>query len=372
MKVRTSLQAGTFQETPPQQPFGYLNPPPAGGQATGSPLWEAIQRAADSLSALGKRLYDTMTLAEPTSSSIPWALPGAADLWELDAFQGGAVITAVFEQVTLLIGLFNATFASLLRPFSWLLRLALSLAWWLIFIGAGLGSRTDQQVVNKNQQPVAAPFWEQLASFFTLLLTSSLIFSGVWSVGDSLFIALFGLTLFVRRARGETTAAFLQQSFILLAAGLLVSLSTYLFLPSFFIGFGLFSFLGLATLLLIPFCQQSRWVNLVAGAFLTTLGIEWQTAVPAATTSILGTIGGWQPAPLLLDNFPLVPWLGIALLGLFMGQTLYSEGERRFWLPDLAQAPTIKRLKALSEDSLLIFTLQSLLTFLGRPFVPAK
>jgi uncharacterized membrane protein len=62
----------------------------------------------------------------------------------------------------------------------------------------------------------------------------------------------------------------------------------------------------------------------------------------------------------------LIPWFGIALLGIFVGFTLYARGIRRFVLPDLSHTAPVRGLTFLGKHSLLIYLIHQpiLLTIL--------
>jgi uncharacterized membrane protein len=55
------------------------------------------------------------------------------------------------------------------------------------------------------------------------------------------------------------------------------------------------------------------------------------------------------------DYFPLIPWSGVVLLGIFLGNTLYTNGERRYPLP-LSSMPFMP-LQWLGERSLMLYLL---------------
>jgi uncharacterized membrane protein len=57
----------------------------------------------------------------------------------------------------------------------------------------------------------------------------------------------------------------------------------------------------------------------------------------------------------MVDYYPILPWFGIALLGVFVGHTLYPGGTPRFTLPDLSQRAPIRGLTFLGRHSLLIY-----------------
>ena len=57
----------------------------------------------------------------------------------------------------------------------------------------------------------------------------------------------------------------------------------------------------------------------------------------------------------MVDYYPLFPWFGVALLGIFAGESLYPAGMRRFDLPDWSRVAIVRGLRFLGRHSLLIY-----------------
>ena len=57
----------------------------------------------------------------------------------------------------------------------------------------------------------------------------------------------------------------------------------------------------------------------------------------------------------MVDYYPFFSWFGVALLGIFAGETLYPAGIRRFHLPDWSQVAVVRGLRFLGRHSLLIY-----------------
>jgi len=56
-----------------------------------------------------------------------------------------------------------------------------------------------------------------------------------------------------------------------------------------------------------------------------------------------------------VDYFPLLPWFGVVLLGLGIGNILHSHHSRRVKLPELGRFPLFRPLCAMGRNSLLIY-----------------
>ena len=58
-----------------------------------------------------------------------------------------------------------------------------------------------------------------------------------------------------------------------------------------------------------------------------------------------------------LDYFPLFPWLGVVLLGVFLGNTFYAKNSRIFPVPDWDDYLPVRFLSFLGRHSLVIYVI---------------
>ena len=56
-----------------------------------------------------------------------------------------------------------------------------------------------------------------------------------------------------------------------------------------------------------------------------------------------------------IDYFPLIPWFGVTLLGLTLGELLYKENKRRFHFPDLSKYKPVTMISWMGKHSLAIY-----------------
>jgi uncharacterized membrane protein len=56
-----------------------------------------------------------------------------------------------------------------------------------------------------------------------------------------------------------------------------------------------------------------------------------------------------------IDYFPILPWFGVCLLGITLGNILYKDNKRRFPLPDLSHYKPTKPFSWLGQHSLAIY-----------------
>jgi len=65
-----------------------------------------------------------------------------------------------------------------------------------------------------------------------------------------------------------------------------------------------------------------------------------------------------------VDYFPLIPWFGVVLIGIFLANILYADNIRRFPLPDLTHLRLVRMLQHLGQNSLMIYLIHQPLLFL--------
>ncbi len=195
------------------------------------------------------------------------------------------------------------------------------------------------------------------------------LWSGLfWLVGrTSAFIFIFivgvSLTISYSRAKGKITGFSLFKKYFLRGGkifswGLIITAVTYVFLPTGTIYFGVLHFIGLSIALAYPFLKF-RYLNLILAAIFVVIGFYLKQSVFGF--SYLLFLGLRPEVFYTLDYFPIFPWFGVVLLGIFFGNTFYAKGQRRFLIPDLSAK--LKPLLFLGRNSLLIYLLhQPILT----------
>jgi len=190
---------------------------------------------------------------------------------------------------------------------------------------------------------LVAPFWPNFAR------TTASIF---------MFLVGVSLTLSYARARDRDQGGrplflkYLKRGLVVFGWGMVITLVTWLLLREGAVYFGILHFIGVSIILAYPFLRlrfPSLLVGIaliVIGAFLSrqTFGFSWLLWL------------GFVPERLAsVDYYPLLPWFGVVLIGVFAGQTLYPGHSRRFALPDWSRVLPIRWLEFLGRHSLLIY-----------------
>lgn len=159
----------------------------------------------------------------------------------------------------------------------------------------------------------------------------------------------------------------LRRGLILVGCGAVITLATWLAMPSQLILYGVLNLLGLSALLLIPLDKALRklppWLGLAgAGAlfFLTRgvprgyLGFEglrlWDLPAALYQWDALAVLGFHSPGFSSTDYFPLVPWFFLYLAGYFLWRVLTPHRK----VLELLQ-PGLRPLSFVGRHSLLIY-----------------
>jgi len=186
----------------------------------------------------------------------------------------------------------------------------------------------------------------------------------------SLFIGLVGVSLAVSYTRsvarhtrlGLTSPSrfskYLARGARILAWALLISVVTFFALgPTAYVQFGILHFIGVSVILAYPFLALPGLNNplsaLTVGAGLLSLG-RGLMAQPVETPWLVW-LGLMPPGYAAVDYFPLVPWFGLVLVGIFLGKILFAHNRRRIQLPDLSAFGPVKALQWLGQRSLPIY-----------------
>lgn len=190
------------------------------------------------------------------------------------------------------------------------------------------------------------------------------VFSTPWqtfarSIGST-FIFLLGLSLTLsynreiqRLGYPAPFKKYLWRGSKIFGLGLVITIATYFAIGRGFVIFGILHLLGLGIILAYPFLRLSKWFSLGVGLLLIGLGAYLNTL--SVSHPWLIWLGLKQQGRSMVDYYPLLPWFGITLLGVFAGRVLYPQGIPRLNLPDLPTTPPIRGLRFLGRHTLLIY-----------------
>jgi len=177
-----------------------------------------------------------------------------------------------------------------------------------------------------------------------------------------LFILISGIALSISHSRAlasrasgepvENFSRYLKRGLRLFSMGLVITGVTWIFFPGQYILFGILHFFGVSALLAYPFLKYEK-ENLLFGLFFGLIGFYLKDRVFGF--SALLWLGFRPEGFATLDYFPLFPWFGVLLTGIFLGNSLYKNGKRQFKAPEADKFPGQKPLSWIGKHSLSIY-----------------
>jgi uncharacterized membrane protein len=200
--------------------------------------------------------------------------------------------------------------------------------------------------------------------FYATNLYSLPVLLFLYPIG-TLFLLLVGVSLTLSYARVKNTFTehqlrkkYLKRGSEIFVFGLFITLVTWVYPHNGFIVFGVLHCIGLSILLAYPFIR-SRVPTLIVGSFCIVIGVFLQVMVTVDFPWLLWL--GFVPAQFYtLDYFPLLPWFGVVLIGISLGNSLYHNNTRTFALKDHSQFIVSRLLCFLGRYSLIIYLLHQL------------
>lgn len=193
------------------------------------------------------------------------------------------------------------------------------------------------------------------------------IYSGFWfyfaRTTASIFILLAGVSLSLSASRARLQGQdqklylkFVRRGMEIFSLGLGITAVTYLLIGNGFIIFGILHLIGLSIILAYPFLNLKA-LNMMIGAAIIVVGLYLQGLefdFPWLLWLGLAPRGFYT-----LDYFPLFPWFGVILIGIFLGNVLYEGYTRRYtgrmYLPDLSGSALAKPFVFLGQNSLVVY-----------------
>jgi uncharacterized membrane protein len=192
------------------------------------------------------------------------------------------------------------------------------------------------------------------------------LFRGFWKAFQvataSTFLFVAGISLFLSYARllkrGEkpTFLKYLKRGLTILGWGMVITVFTYFALGTWYVRFGILHCIGTAVILGYLFLVlPGAFPPLLGGALCLAGGIF--LARQTFSFSWLLPLGFVPHTFQTVDYFPLLPWLGVVLLGIAFGKHFYRGYERRFPFPDWSGFLPVRGLTFLGKHSLTVYLL---------------
>jgi len=203
--------------------------------------------------------------------------------------------------------------------------------------------------------------------YFGIMPMNNSIYDVLKVTVQPMFFLLVGISLVVSKKKieqkeiideKELDKRLIFRGLKILGLGVIFTILTLIFIPEKPIFFGVLHCIGLSIILSVPFLKYRRFnllfviTILFASYMVSGYTMENPTILHLALGIHQANIGSYT-----IDYFPLLPWFGISLLGIIIGDCLYSGNERKFKIPDLSRYRPIKIFQWCGQHSLIIYLL---------------
>lgn len=153
------------------------------------------------------------------------------------------------------------------------------------------------------------------------------LFAG--AIGGS-FLTLVGISLVLATRTGIVWPSFLRRLALVAGGAALVTLGTWLWMPDFFVFFGILHLIALGSVIGLPFVALPPALTLTASAL--CFAASWLVTSPALDQRWLLWTGLSRLPVDTADYYPLMPWLGFVLFGIALTRIAVAAG----WMARLA------------------------------------
>jgi uncharacterized membrane protein len=167
----------------------------------------------------------------------------------------------------------------------------------------------------------------------------------------TMFVGLVGVSLVLAQRKHPGPRAFWRRVALIAGCAVLVSIASYLAFPQTFIRFGILHCIAVCSILARPLVDSPR-LALLLGAAVIAIGNTLHLAL--FDMPWLNWVGMMTHKPLTEDYVPVLPWLGVVLIGIALGHWLLAR--ERGPITTLGRA-TPAWLAWLGRHSLLIYLL---------------
>ncbi len=187
------------------------------------------------------------------------------------------------------------------------------------------------------------------------------LYIGFWGIFQKItavsFLLLVGicLTISYNNAVAEKInykTKFLRRGLWIFGLGLLITLMTFVFVPQGMIIFGVLHLIGISIILSILFVKL-KYANALLGIAFIAIGAYLQTLV--FSFPWLVWLGFLFEGFYTFDYYPLLPWLGVILIGIFLGNMLYKNAKRAISVGIKTKPSFANKFEWLGRHSLVIY-----------------
>ena len=210
---------------------------------------------------------------------------------------------------------------------------------------------------------VAHIVWD--LDYFKIIPMNDNIYSTYVEVIPLLFFLIVGLSLIVSKKKIENKTIEEQNRYYkkliarglkIIGFGMILTIGSFIFIPDKPIFFGVLHCIGLSIILSVPILKYKNFAFLYSILFIFLSLIVTQCTVeqPNFLQFIVGLhqTDVWKYT---IDYFPLLPWFTLIIIGIAVGDLLYSGDKRTFRLPDLSRYKSLKIFQWVGQHSLGIY-----------------
>jgi len=178
--------------------------------------------------------------------------------------------------------------------------------------------------------------------------------NSTWQVARSLILAtfLFVAGFSMALSANQNITRRLIRLFRITACAVLVSIGSYFMFPDSWIYFGVLHFVLVSSLicwLVMPYQK----LLLILAISLLTIGIFYES--PVFNSPFLQWLGMMTYKPITEDYVPLLPWLGVMMIGVRTGQLALTKS--KLWLFDYKPSRILFPVQFLGQHSLIVYML---------------
>jgi len=203
--------------------------------------------------------------------------------------------------------------------------------------------------------------------YFNLVSMNNMIYSSLQKIVPPLFFIIVGVGLIVSKKKAELKTKEEENKYYtgliirglkIFNLGMILTVISMIFFPDRVIMFGVLHCIGITIILSVPFLKYRNYNFLFGMLILFAWTIFGQLHIENPTYFHLALglhqANFWR---FTIDYFPLIPWFGVTLLGITIGDWLYCGDRRMFRMPDLSKYKPAKIFSWIGQHSLSIYLL---------------
>jgi len=200
---------------------------------------------------------------------------------------------------------------------------------------------------------------------YSIFPLNNSIYSIFQKIAPPLFFLLVGMCTIIGYKKKEFKDIREENSFYkhiilrglkIIGIGIIISAVSIIFIPERPVMFGVLHCIGFSIILSVPFLKYRKYNALLSVGLIYT-GILLNNYI-IHNPSIFHLIVGLHTADMwkyTVDYFPLLPWFGVCLLGIVIGDWFYCGDKRIFRMPDISRYKPAKIFSWVGQHSLGIY-----------------